>query len=54
EVRAGALVAPFQVDDYGRWRLLEGLDDIDLTLRHVEEIGAFEVARPRWLPRTLV
>ena len=54
EVRAGSLVAPFQVDDYGRWRLLEGLDDIDLTLRHVEEIGAFELARPAWLPRTLV
>ncbi len=54
EVRAGELVAPFQVDDYGRWRLLEGLDDIDLTLRHVREIAAFESARPTWLPRTLV
>ena len=54
EVRAGELRAPFQVDDYGRWRLLEGLDDIDLTLRHVDEIGAFEAARPHWLPTTLV
>ncbi|MDQ1701052.1 MAG: 3-isopropylmalate/(R)-2-methylmalate dehydratase small subunit [Frankiaceae bacterium] len=54
EVRAGDLVAPFQVDDYGRWRLLEGLDDIDLTLRHVAEIGAFEGERPSWLPKTLV
>jgi 3-isopropylmalate/(R)-2-methylmalate dehydratase small subunit len=54
EVRAGDLVAPFQVDDYGRWRLLEGLDDIDLTLRHVAEIDAFEAERPSWLPKTLV
>ena len=54
EVRAGALVAPFQVDDYGRWRLLEGLDDIDLTLRHVSDIDSFELVRPAWLPRTLV
>jgi 3-isopropylmalate/(R)-2-methylmalate dehydratase small subunit len=54
EVRAGDLVAPFQVDDYGRWRLLEGLDDIDLTLRHVAEIDAFEAGRPSWLPKTLV
>ena len=54
EVRAGDLVVPFQVDDYGRWRLLEGLDDIDLTLRHVDGISAFETARPSWLPKTLV
>ncbi|MCU1676815.1 MAG: 3-isopropylmalate dehydratase, small subunit [Frankiales bacterium] len=54
EVRAGSLVAPFQVDDYGRWRLLEGLDDIDLTLRHVDVIDGFESARPAWLPKTLV
>jgi 3-isopropylmalate/(R)-2-methylmalate dehydratase small subunit len=53
EVRAGALTAPFQVDDYGRWRLLEGLDDIDLTLRYVDEITAFEGTRPGWKPRTL-
>jgi len=47
------LTVPFAVDDYTRWRLLEGLDDIGLTLRHTEEIDAFEVARPRWLPATL-
>src|SRR3954447_24024586 len=39
---AGELVVPFEVDDYTRWRLMEGLDDIGLTLRHVEEITAFE------------
>jgi 3-isopropylmalate/(R)-2-methylmalate dehydratase small subunit len=53
ELRAGDLAAPFQVDDYGRWRLLEGLDDIDLTLRHVDAIDTFEAARPSWKPRTL-
>jgi len=40
----------FDIDDFTRWRLLEGLDDIGLTLRHVEEIGAFERARPSRLP----
>jgi 3-isopropylmalate/(R)-2-methylmalate dehydratase small subunit len=49
----GALTVPFTVDDYTRWRLMEGLDDIGLTLRHVEEIDAFEAARPSWLPTTL-
>jgi 3-isopropylmalate/(R)-2-methylmalate dehydratase small subunit len=50
---AGDVVASFDVDDYGRWRLLEGLDDIDLTLRHEAEIAAFEQSRPSWKPRTL-
>ena len=54
EVRAGELVAPIGVDDYTRWRLLEGLDDIALTLRHVDEVQRFELQRPRFLPRTLV
>ncbi|MGN6246688.1 MAG: 3-isopropylmalate dehydratase small subunit [Motilibacteraceae bacterium] len=52
EVRAGDLVAPFEVDDYTRWRLMEGLDDIGLTLRHVDDISAFEAQRPAWLPTT--
>jgi 3-isopropylmalate/(R)-2-methylmalate dehydratase small subunit len=46
------ITAPFDLDDYTRWRLLEGLDDIGLTLRHVEAITAFEQARPAWLPVT--
>jgi 3-isopropylmalate/(R)-2-methylmalate dehydratase small subunit len=52
EVRAPGLTAPFDLDDYTRWRLMEGLDDIGLTLRHVDEIAAFEHSRPAWLPAT--
>ena len=44
--------APFKIDDYTRWRLMEGLDDIGLTLRHADEITAFEHSRPAWLPVT--
>jgi 3-isopropylmalate/(R)-2-methylmalate dehydratase small subunit len=51
-VQARDLTVPFQIDDYTRWRLLEGLDDIGLTLRHVDEITAFEAARPGRLPTT--
>jgi 3-isopropylmalate/(R)-2-methylmalate dehydratase small subunit len=53
EVRAGDLVAPFQIDDYTRWRLLEGLDDIGITLSHETDIEAYEAARPAWKPATL-
>ncbi len=53
EVRAGSLVAPFEVDDYVRWRLLEGLDDIGITLTHAAEIAAFEAARPTYKPATI-
>jgi 3-isopropylmalate/(R)-2-methylmalate dehydratase small subunit len=52
EVRAHGITAPFDLDDYTRWRLMEGLDDIGLTLRHVDEIAAFEHSRPAWLPVT--
>jgi len=52
EVRAGDLVAAFDLDDYSRWRLLEGFDDIGLTLRHEREVGEFETRRPAWLPTT--
>jgi len=51
-VRAKDFSSPFQVDDYTRWRLLEGLDDIALTLRHEAEIGSFEEAREPWKPTT--
>ena len=57
EVRAAAydggpviFIAPFEIDDYTRWRLMEGLDDISLTLRHAEEITRYEQDRPDWLP----
>jgi 3-isopropylmalate/(R)-2-methylmalate dehydratase small subunit len=49
---SGALSAPFQIDDYTRWRLMEGLDDVDLTLQHEAEISAYEARRPSWLPTT--
>jgi 3-isopropylmalate/(R)-2-methylmalate dehydratase small subunit len=49
----GDLVVGFEVDDYTRWRLLEGLDDIGLTLQHVDRIAAFEEQRPAYLPTTL-
>lgn len=52
-VRAKDFVAPLHIDDYTRWRLLEGLDDIALTLRHAAEIDTFEAARPSWKPVTL-
>jgi 3-isopropylmalate/(R)-2-methylmalate dehydratase small subunit len=54
EVRAGELTVGFVIDDYTRWRLMEGLDDIGLTLRHADEIADFEARRPAFKPRTLV
>jgi 3-isopropylmalate/(R)-2-methylmalate dehydratase small subunit len=45
--------ADFEIDDYTRWRLLEGLDDIGLTLRQVDAIGAYEAGRPTFKPATL-
>jgi len=53
EVRAGELVARFDIDDYTRWRLLEGLDDIGITLSHEEDIASHEATRPFWKPATL-
>lgn len=52
EVRAGERSWSFPLDDFSRWRLLEGLDDIGLTLRHEADITAFEASRPERLPRT--
>jgi 3-isopropylmalate/(R)-2-methylmalate dehydratase small subunit len=52
EVRAGDLVATFEVDDYVRWRLMEGLDDIGITLQYADDITAFEQSRPSWKPTT--
>jgi len=43
----------FDIDDYTRWRLLEGLDDIGITLAHEEDIAAFEAGRPSWKPSTI-
>ncbi|GAA4937683.1 3-isopropylmalate dehydratase small subunit [Streptomonospora halophila] len=52
EVRAADIVQPFELDDYTRWRLMEGLDDIALTLRHTDDVDAFENQRHAWLPVT--
>ena len=51
-VTAADVVAPFDLDDYTRWRLLEGLDDIGLTLRYADDIAAYEKNRRSWLPVT--
>jgi 3-isopropylmalate/(R)-2-methylmalate dehydratase small subunit len=49
-VTAEAVDERFEIDPHTRWRLLQGLDDIGLTLRHAEEIASFEERRPSWLP----
>ncbi len=49
-VSAAGFSTPFAIGDYARWRLLEGLDDIGVTLRHGDAIAAFERTRPSWLP----
>jgi 3-isopropylmalate/(R)-2-methylmalate dehydratase small subunit len=51
-VSAGSLVIPFEIDAYTRWRLLEGWDDISLTLRHADEVTNFEKSRPAFKPVT--
>ncbi|WP_277454916.1 3-isopropylmalate dehydratase small subunit [Janibacter sp. DB-40] len=51
-VVAGDITCAFHVDDYTRWRLIEGLDDIGLTLRHEQDVTDFEASRPSWKPTT--
>lgn len=51
-VSGAGVEASFEIDDFTRWRLLEGLDDVGLTLRHEAEIDAYEARRPSWLPTT--
>jgi 3-isopropylmalate/(R)-2-methylmalate dehydratase small subunit len=52
EVRAGDATFAFEIDDYTRWRLMEGLDDIGLSLRHADAIDDFEASRPAFKPVT--
>ena len=52
QVTYAGVAVPFDVDDYTRWRLLEGLDDVGLTERNLPDIEAFEGTRPSWLPKT--
>ncbi|MBB5935957.1 3-isopropylmalate dehydratase small subunit [Streptomyces zagrosensis] len=53
QVRADGVTAEFELDENARWRLLEGLDDISLTLRQEPEIAAYEAARPAFKPHTV-
>jgi 3-isopropylmalate/(R)-2-methylmalate dehydratase small subunit len=53
EVRYAAVTLRFEIDNYTRWRLMEGLDDIGLTLRHTADIDDFESRRPGFKPATL-
>jgi len=50
QVRYGNEIEPFELDEYTRWRLMEGLDDIGLTLRNPESIDEYEAVRKPWLP----
>ena len=52
-VSYGSTSVSFELDDYTRWRLMEGLDDIGLTLKHTDAIDSFEVKRPAYKPKTL-
>jgi 3-isopropylmalate/(R)-2-methylmalate dehydratase small subunit len=52
-VSCGSVTSPFEIDDYTRWRLMEGLDDVGLTLRHADDIDSFETRRESWRPTTL-
>jgi 3-isopropylmalate/(R)-2-methylmalate dehydratase small subunit len=54
QVRWSGEVHSFELDDYTRWRLMEGLDDIGLTLRHTDEVTAYEATRKPWLPKVAV
>jgi len=51
-ITAKGVSVSFELDDYTRWRLLEGLDDIRLTLRHEAEVASFEAKRPSYMPTT--
>jgi 3-isopropylmalate/(R)-2-methylmalate dehydratase small subunit len=52
-VRVGEATYPFEIDDYTRWRLMEGLDDIGLTMKKIDQVSAFEANRPAFKPQTL-
>jgi 3-isopropylmalate/(R)-2-methylmalate dehydratase small subunit len=53
QVSWGEATVPFEIDDYTRWRLLEGLDDVGLTERNLPDIEAYEARRPSFLPKAL-
>ena len=49
----GEVTVGFEIDDYTRWRLMEGLDDIGLTMKKIDEVSAFEAKRANFKPKTL-
>jgi 3-isopropylmalate/(R)-2-methylmalate dehydratase small subunit len=53
EISYDGTTVPFELDDFTRWRLLNGLDDIGLTLTHTDDVDAYEARRPAFLPTTL-
>ncbi len=53
EIRTDGFSAGFEIDDYTRWRLLEGLDDIGITLAHADAFAAYENSRPAFMPVTV-
>ena len=53
EIRLGEMVIPFAIDEYTKWRLTEGLDDIGITLQNEAAISAYEAKRESWKPKTL-
>lgn len=52
-IRLGSLTVPFEIDEYTKWRLMEGLDDIGITLQNEAAIAAYEAKRESWKPKTL-
>ena len=52
-ITAREVVVPFEVDEYQRYRLINGLDDVDITLTHEDDILGYEQARPAFLPTTV-
>lgn len=52
-IRVADTVVPFEIDEYTKWRLIEGLDDIGITMQNERAIAAFEAGRESWRPTTL-
>lgn len=50
QIHCGPMSVPFQIDDYTRWRFLEGLDDVGITLSHADQIADYAKSRPTWMP----
>jgi 3-isopropylmalate/(R)-2-methylmalate dehydratase small subunit len=54
QITFGSNSVPFDIDPYVRWRLLEGLDDVGITMQQLDKISEFEQKRPSWSPKTTV